>query len=69
MDSTNIMTKPDHTSVLERRHKALEDEITEALLHRSTDDLMIVDLKRRQLHLRDEIERLRHEAFGDGRHN
>jgi len=34
--------------------KALEDEIAKALLYCSADELMIVDLKRRMLHLRDE---------------
>jgi len=41
---------------LERRYKALEEEIAEALLHWSADDLMIAELKRRKLHIRDEIE-------------
>ena len=48
-----------HLTELKRRHKALEDEITDALKHHSTDDLMIGDLKRRKLHLKEEIERLR----------
>jgi len=43
---------------LKRRHQELEDEITNALTHRSTDDLIIGDLKRRKLHLKEEIERL-----------
>ena len=47
---------------LERQHKALEEEIAEALLHRSADDLMVAELKRRKLNIRDEIERLRDEA-------
>jgi hypothetical protein len=60
MDSAQIMPKPDHISDLERRQKALEEEITETLRHCSTDDLMIADLKRRGLHLRDELERFHH---------
>lgn len=48
-----------HLAELKRRHKALEDEIADALRHLSTDDLMIGDLKRRKLHLKEEIERLR----------
>ncbi|HVO92775.1 MAG TPA: DUF465 domain-containing protein [Terriglobales bacterium] len=48
-----------HLAELKRRHKALEDEIADALKHCSTDDLMIGDLKRRKLHLKEEIERLR----------
>jgi len=47
---------------LEQQHKALEDEIVEALRHSSTDDLVIVDLKRRKLHVKEQIERLRDEA-------
>jgi hypothetical protein len=48
-----------HLAELKRRHKALEDEITDALRHLSSDDLMIGDLKRRKLHLKEEIERHR----------
>ena len=29
-----------HLATLKRRHKAIEDEIADALRHRSTDDLM-----------------------------
>jgi hypothetical protein len=47
-----------HLADLKRRHKELEVEIADALRHRSTDDLMIGDLKRRKLHLKEEIERL-----------
>ena len=46
---------------LERQHKALEDEIAEAMAHVSTDDFKIAELKRRKLLLKDEIERLRHD--------
>jgi hypothetical protein len=59
--------KPDHIVHLEPRQQALDDNIAQALLHCSTDDLMVVDLKRRALHLRDELERLRHEAAADSR--
>ena len=48
-----------HLADLKRRHKELENEIADALRHRSNDDLMIGDLKRRKLHLKEEIERLR----------
>ncbi|MGZ4924658.1 MAG: DUF465 domain-containing protein [Halobacteriota archaeon] len=54
------MPKPDHIAVLERRQKVLEDEIRKVLLHCATDDPMILDLKRRMLHLRDELEKFRH---------
>ncbi len=47
-----------HLAELKRRHKALEEQIADALHHHSTDDLMVSDLKRRKLHLKEEIERL-----------
>ena len=56
------MSIQSHLTELERRHRALEDEITEALTHPSTDDLTIAELKRRKLQVKDEIARLRHEA-------
>ncbi len=51
-----------HLAELERRHQALEQEISEALAHPSTDDLTIVELKRRKLHVKDEISRLKQDA-------
>jgi hypothetical protein len=35
------------------------------LLQCSADNPFVADLKRRTLHLRDELERLRHQAFRD----
>jgi hypothetical protein len=51
-----------HLAELEKRHQALEQEISEALTHPSTDDLRIVELKRRKLHVKDEIMRLSQET-------
>jgi hypothetical protein len=48
-----------HLVELERKHRNLENELHEALNHLSTDDMRIVELKRKKLVLRDEIERLR----------
>jgi hypothetical protein len=48
-----------HLAELEKRHQALEQEINEALAHPSADDLQIAELKRKKLHVKDEIERLR----------
>jgi hypothetical protein len=45
---------------LERKHKVLENELHDALVHLSTDDLQIVELKRRKLMVKDQIERLKH---------
>jgi hypothetical protein len=44
---------------LESSHQALEDQIAEAMLHKAVDDLEIVHFKRRRLHVKEEIERLR----------
>ena len=53
------MTMQAHLSELERKHRALEDEIADAMAHPSSDDLKILELKRRKLLVKDEIERLR----------
>jgi hypothetical protein len=50
------MTKPASIADLAR----LEDEIDEAILHCPIDDQRIVELKRRQSHLKEEMERLLH---------
>jgi hypothetical protein len=51
-----------HLAELERRHQALEQEINDALTHPSADDLQIAELKRKKLHVKDEIARIRQEA-------
>ena len=51
-----------HLAELEKRHQALEQEISEALAHPSIDDLKLVELKRRKLHVKDEIMRLKQEV-------
>jgi hypothetical protein len=53
------MTMQAHLAELERKHRALEDEIAEAMNHPSIDGLQIAELKRRKLQVKDEIERLR----------
>jgi hypothetical protein len=55
------MTIKAHLAALERRHQELEREVADASVHGSTDDLKITELKRQKLHLKDEIEHLRHE--------
>lgn len=62
-----ILTKSEKTlqtdiAILEQRQKALEKEIGEALSHAPVDDPMIAYLKSRILFVKDEIDRLRHEA-------
>jgi hypothetical protein len=53
------MSMHSHLAELERRHQALDREIETELLHASADELRLQELKRKKLHLKDEIERLR----------
>ena len=53
------MSMQSHLAELEKRHQALEREINDAVLHPSTDDLRIAELKRKKLLVKDEIVRLR----------
>ena len=53
------MSMQSHLAELEKRHQALEQEINDAVLHPSTDDLRIAELKRKKLLVKDEITRLR----------
>jgi hypothetical protein len=54
------MSLQSHLSELERRHEAIDKEIESELLHPSTDDLTLREMKRRKLCLKDEIEKLKH---------
>ena len=48
-----------HLAELKRQHKSLDREIADAVKHYSTDDLTIGGLKRRKLHLKEQIETIR----------
>jgi hypothetical protein len=52
------MSIQSHIAELERRHAALERQIEEATQHPSVDAVQVKELKRRKLHLKDEISRL-----------
>jgi hypothetical protein len=52
------MSMQSHLTELEKRHQALEDQINDCLTH-PADDLKVVELKRKKLQVKDEIERLR----------
>jgi hypothetical protein len=56
------MSMETHLAELNRRHQALEQQLSEARLHPSVDDLTIVELKRRKLQVKDEIARLKSDA-------
>lgn len=53
------MSLQTHLSQLARKHQALEREIHQAVHSPSVNDLRIAELKRRKLHLKDEMNRLR----------
>ena len=53
------MSLDTHLSQLARKHDALERELHAAMQSPSSDDLHIAELKRKKLHLKDEINRLR----------
>lgn len=59
MKGEPIMSLASHLEELQRRHGDIEREIDEAMLHPSVDDLEIVQLKRRKLAIKDEMEKLR----------
>jgi hypothetical protein len=48
-----------HIETLEKKHGVLEEELHSAMLHPSSGDTMIAELKRQKLKIKDEIERLR----------
>ena len=54
------MSMQSHLAELVKRHQALESELSDCLAHPAVDDLKLIELKRRKLLLKDQIERLRH---------
>jgi hypothetical protein len=59
------MTIKSHLETLVRKHGALENEIAEAMTHPSINDIVLTDLKRKKLHIKEEIERIKRD---DTRH-
>ena len=58
------MSMQSHLAELEKKHRALADQINDCQAHSAVDDLEVVELKRKKLLLKDEIERLRHNEHG-----
>lgn len=56
------MSMQSHLAELEKKHQALENELSDALAHPSVDDSTIAELKRRKLQVKDEIARLSHDV-------
>ena len=60
IEETSYMSMQSQLADLEAQHRSLEAELSELMSHPGSDDLKIIELKRRKLHLKDEISRLRH---------
>lgn len=56
------MSMSSHLSELRKKHQALSDSIEEEQRKLSSDDMEIKALKLRKLHIKEEIERLSHQA-------
>jgi len=56
------MSVESHLAELERRHEALKREIEEAQTHPGFDELEVASLKKRKLHVKDEIAKLKHQT-------
>ena len=53
------MTIEAHIETLEKKHGVLEEQLHSAMLHPSSGDAEIAELKRQKLRVKDQIERLR----------
>jgi hypothetical protein len=56
------MSIDSHLSELVRRHHAIEEAIVAEVNHPASDDTKILELKRKKLHLKDEIQKLKQHA-------
>jgi hypothetical protein len=56
------MSIDSHLSELVRRHQAIEEAILAETNHPAADDIKVHELKRKKLHLKDEIQRLKQQA-------
>ena len=52
------MSIESHLAELEKKHRAIEKEIEDELLHPSSDDVRVASLKRKKLRIKDEMTRL-----------
>jgi hypothetical protein len=53
------MSLQTHLVELEKKHRALEVALEDALAHPSSSDVELADMKRKKLQLKDEIARLK----------
>ncbi|WP_439271520.1 YdcH family protein [Pseudochrobactrum sp. HB0163] len=57
-----MMALESHLASLEKKHDALEKEISDAAALPATDTLTITDLKRKKLYLKEQIEKLKNQV-------
>ena len=62
------MSLQSHLVELQRRHQALEREIETELIHPASSDIKIKELKRKKLHLKQEIEKIREKSLSTALH-
>ncbi len=62
------MSIDSHLNELVRRHQAIEEAILAEESHPAADGVKVHELKVKKLHLKDEIERLRHEVEATATH-
>ena len=53
------MSLQTHLVELEKKHKALENALASASAHPSVSDVELAEMKRKKLHLKDEITKLK----------
>jgi hypothetical protein len=53
------MSLQTHLVELEKKHRALENQIASALAHPSASDVELAEMKRKKLQLKDEIAKLK----------
>jgi hypothetical protein len=56
------MSIESHLNELVRRHQAIEEAILAEESHPASDDIKVHELKVKKLHIKDEIEKLKHQA-------
>ncbi len=62
-ETLSLMAIESHLAELKRRHEVLEQQLEEALQQPSVDPLALTEIKRKKLHLKDEITRLNNEIL------
>jgi hypothetical protein len=62
------MSIDSHLNELVRRHQAIEEAILAEESHPAADDIKVHELKRKKLHLKDQIERLKQKAEAAASH-